>query len=461
MATASERTTRGRLSRLPSSVTRPARLVRRQVRRQVRRLLDRYRAGGRQALLWALRLTSAATAAYLVAVVANGGKPLLAPLTALLVVQATPKSLLASGIDRVLAVVAGVLLAVGFSAVVPLTWWSLALVIGISLALGQLLRLKANLLEVPISGMLVLGVRAADTSEAAWDRITETLIGAGVGVIATLLLPPKVATGTAADAIQHFADQFSALLLRAADQVVDAQGRGDRIADEAHDWLDAARTITHDVPNVGLALLRAEEGRTLNVRALRAPNASPGLRQGLEALEHSGIAVRGLFRGIADVTNDPEWPDDDSGEAAATDIVQVFRELAAGMQAFGALVKAEAVSRELSAPERVHGVAEALQGLHDARDRLQGRLRLDSGPVLTELYVSLSVTVRRVLGELDLEARVRRQELLRPPPRRVLPPGTLPKLGTASVAQWTHARDRSRDRRDSRRGERERGPGEP
>ena len=419
----------------------------RRLARSLRRQLDRFRRGGREGLLWALRLTGAATAAYVVAFVAFGGKPLLAPLTALLVVQATPKSLLASGVDRVLSVVAGVLLAVGFSAVVPLSWWSLALVIGISLLIGQVLRLKANLLEVPISGMLVLGVRATNTGDAASDRIVETLIGAGVGVLATLLLPPKVATGSAAEAIRHFADELAGLLRQAADEVAEAQGRGERIADNARDWLDTVRTITHDVPNVGLALLHAEEGRKLNVRALRAPDAAPGLRQGLEALEHSSVALRSMLRGIADVTNDPEWPEDDAGQAAATDLVQVLRELAAGVAAFGALVHAEAVSRELSAPERVHGVREALQGLHDARDRLRGRVRSDSSPVLTELYVTLSTTVKRVLRELDLEERVLRQEHLRLPPRRALPPGTLPKLGNVGMAQWTHARDRTRQRR--------------
>ena len=425
---------------------RAVRRLLRSLRRQARRQLDRFRRGGREGTLWALRLTGAAVAAYLVALLAFGGKPLLAPLTALLVVQATPKSLVASGVDRVVSVVAGVSLAVGFSAVVPLTWWSLGLVIGLSLVIGQVLRLKANLLEVPISGMLVLGVRATNTEDAASDRIAETLIGALVGVIATLLLPPKVATTSAAEAIQGFAREFAELLRRAADQVVEAEGRGERIADQARDWLDDARTITHALPSVGAAVLHAEEGRKLNVRALRAPNAAPGLRQGLEALEHSGIALRGMFRGIADVTNDPDWPDDDSGRAAATDLVQVLRELADGMAAFGELVRDEAVSRELSAPERVHGVVEALRGLQDARSRLRDRIRLDCSPVLTELYMSLSTTVKRVLRELDLEERVRRQALLRPPVRRAQPPGTLPKLGTINMTQWTGARESSRQR---------------
>src|SRR5919107_188451 len=82
--------------------------------------------------------------------------PLLAPLTALLVVQLTPVSILVSGLDRVVSVVAGVGLAVLLSSAVGLNWWSLGLLIGLSLVLGQVLRLGENLLEVPISAMLVL-----------------------------------------------------------------------------------------------------------------------------------------------------------------------------------------------------------------------------------------------------------------------------------------------------------------
>ena len=54
--------------------------------------------------------------------------------------------------------VAGVAARGGFAAVVPLEWWSLGLLIFVSITIGQALRLRANLIEVAISGMLVLGV---------------------------------------------------------------------------------------------------------------------------------------------------------------------------------------------------------------------------------------------------------------------------------------------------------------
>ena len=46
----------------------------------------------------------------------------------------------------------------------------------------------------------------------------------------------------------------------------------------------------NDIPRVGAALLHAEQGRRFNVRAVGTPNVGPGLRQGLEALEHSAVA---------------------------------------------------------------------------------------------------------------------------------------------------------------------------
>ena len=129
----------------------------------------------------------------------------------MLVVQVTPLSLLASGVDRVVAVVAGVAVAVGFAAVVPLRWWSLGVLIVIAITIGQFLRLRSNLVEVAISAMLVLGVGAIGAEAAAWQRIAETLVGAAVGIVATLVFPPKVASSDAGREIYGLAAAVSEL----------------------------------------------------------------------------------------------------------------------------------------------------------------------------------------------------------------------------------------------------------
>jgi hypothetical protein len=393
-------------------------MARMSLRERLSRPVERFRRGAREASTWTLRLTAAAVASYVVALaLLPSDRPLLAPLTALLVIQATPVSLLTSGLDRVASVVVGVLLAVGVSIAVPLSWWSLAIVIAASLLVGQALRLRANLMEVPISAMLVLGVGASATDAAAWDRVAETLVGAGVGVLANLLFPPKVPYASAAEAVEDLAVQLASLLRRAAKEVPDTEGEGDRLGSAADRWLNEVRHIASDIPRAGAALEHVEEGRRMNVRMARTPNAAPGIRQGFEVLEHTVVALRSMFRGVRDAALDETWPADDTSRDAAADVAEVLQALAASVAAFGQLVRTEATSLDLQAPERVTEVQEALEGMQAAHVLLFERAA-DQNPALAELYVSLGSTVKRVRRELDLEDRARRQDVLRPPMRR-------------------------------------------
>ncbi len=387
-------------------------------RRRLARNLTRLRNDGRATVLWSLRITIAAVASYVVATLFfPGTQPLLAPLTAMLVVQVTPVSLLASGLDRVVAVVTGVSLAVAFAAVLPLEWWSLGLLIFVSVAIGQALRLRENLIEVAISGMLVLGVGSLSAGSAAWQRIAETLVGAGVGIAANLLFPPRIASADAARAIDGLSDSLTELLNGAAEELVElvAGGRRD-VGSAARTWLDEARRITHhDIPRVGSALLHAEQGRRLNVRAVGTPDVGPGLRQGFEALEHSAVAIRSMFRALVDATTEPTWLDDEGADDVFLGLAQILRELAAGIDTFGHLVRNEAGPATSLGSEDVRALRDALDGMQEARARLNDLATTDSPPELRELHAVALSTVKRLLREMDLEQRVRRQvQLLRP-----------------------------------------------
>jgi hypothetical protein len=387
-------------------------------RRSLAWLTTRLRNGGRVSVLWSLRITVAAVASYVVATLLFPGTlPLLAPLTAMLVVQVTPVSLLASGLDRVVAVVAGVSVAVGFAAVIPLEWWSLGLLILVSITIGQALRLRANLIEVAISGMLVLGVGSLSTESAAWQRIAETLVGAAVGIAANLLFPPKVASADAGRAIDGLADSISELLNRAADELVGLVADGGDLAAAARGWLGEARRITHEIPLVGAALLHAEQGRRLNVRAVGTPDVGPGLRQGLEALEHSAVAVRSMLRAVVEATNDPAWSPDESTDRVLSELARTLRAMAAVIDAFGKLVDDEAGPVKRVNPDDVPVLREALERLHQSRTRLEDPLRAGGTPELLELHAAVLSTVRTVLGETSLEERVRRQVRMRRPAR--------------------------------------------
>jgi uncharacterized membrane protein YccC len=391
--------------------------VRELLPRRLGRELALLRSGWRVGLSWSLRITVAAVAGYVVGrLVFPDTQPLLASLTAMLVVQVTPVSLLASGVERVVAVVTGVVLAVSFASVVPLEWWSLGLLILVSMAVGQALRLRNNLLEVPISAMLVLGVGSLGAETAAWERIVETLVGAAVGVATNLLFPPKVASDSAVNAIDGLADSMSELVDHAAAELTELIEEGGEITPAARRWLDEARRITHDeVPRAGSALTHAEQGRRLNVRAFRTPDLGPGLRQGLEALEHCAVAIRSMFRALLDAVSEQGPTRDDAVTDLFLGFAQTLREMAAGIEAFGQLVRSDASPTAKLSPDDVLALQAALEGLQEARARLEDLLTFEPTPELRELDAVVLSTIRRLLREMDLEQRVRRQlELGRP-----------------------------------------------
>jgi uncharacterized membrane protein YgaE (UPF0421/DUF939 family) len=131
--------------------------------------LARHRAQPTAATI--IRLTTCAVFAYLLALlVPETSPPVLAPLTAILVLQVSIYQTLFSAVRRVAAVVvAGVLIALGLSRWVGFTWWSLGLTISLGLTVGYALRLREAVLEVPISAMLILSV---GSKAAAASRIT-------------------------------------------------------------------------------------------------------------------------------------------------------------------------------------------------------------------------------------------------------------------------------------------------
>ena len=254
--------------------------------------LARHRAQPTAATI--VRLTACAIFAYLIALpVPETSPPVLAPLTALLVLQVSIYQTLFSALRRVAAVVTGVLIALGLSRWVGFTWWSLGLTVALGLAVGYALRLRDTVLEVPVSAMLILSV---GSKAAATSRITETLIGTAAGLIAGFVLTaPQVEP--AQEAIADLGRTMADLLDRMA------AGLGDgSVNDSARAWLEQARALGGEIRRVDEALQQAEESTKLNPRSMRLPYSTITLRQSLETLEHSAITVRVLARSLTDAT---------------------------------------------------------------------------------------------------------------------------------------------------------------
>jgi hypothetical protein len=345
------------------------------------------------------RLTVTAVFAYLLALlIPSTPHPVLAPLTALLVVQVSAYQTLRSAVRRVASVVAGVMLAFGLSAWVGFTWWSLGIAVAVGLAVGHALHLREDVLEVPISAMLILSV---GTRSAATGRILETAIGTAAGLVAGFVLTsPRLQP--AEEAVEELCRTMAGLL----EQIAAGLGSGsDR--DSARGWLAQARSLGNEIRRVDDALRAAEESTKLNLRSLRLPYSTMTLRESLETLEHEAVTLRLFARSLVDSTR----LDGDDNPLSDPDLRRhmagVLRELAAAVRTYGSLVtEFDEHSHDLLKSELERHLAAA----HDEQNRLSGLPGRDPAtrPAAWPLRGELISQLDRLRAELEAGKPYRR-----------------------------------------------------
>ncbi|MFF1476864.1 aromatic acid exporter family protein [Streptomyces sp. NPDC058301] len=347
-----------------------------------------------------LRSTAAAVISYVVALqLSSEPAPLTAPLTALLVVQVTLYTTLITGVRRVNSVVAGVLLAIGFSALVGLTWWSLGLIILAALVVGRFVKAGEFVPEVAISAMLVLGVTRV--SATAWDRVLETLIGAGVGMLFNVLFVPPVWVESAGEAIVELAARMRRLLLDLAEEV-----GGHTPVARAAARLHEARRLDHDIVQVDASLRQAEDSLRFNPRVKEGLLSRVVLRTGLDALEISAVVLRVVCRSVTDLAKERTQEHLFEPETGIA-LRDVFAHLAQAVESFAVLITTQV---RANAEEAENRFAAELAAARASRDRvallLLAQVRRD--PRQWQLHGALLAEVDRILDELDVEKRSQR-----------------------------------------------------
>uniref|UniRef100_A0AAU2VFH5 Aromatic acid exporter family protein n=1 Tax=Streptomyces sp. NBC_00003 TaxID=2903608 RepID=A0AAU2VFH5_9ACTN len=363
-------------------------------------LLDLARRRREPAVVQTLRSTAAAVISYVVALqLSSEPAPLTAPLTALLVVQVTLFTTLVTAVRRVNSVVAGVLLAIGFSSLVGLTWWSLGLIILVALVVGRFVKVGEFVPEVAISAMLVLGVTRV--SATAWDRVLETLIGAGVGMLFNVLLAPPVWVESAGGAIEELAARMRRLLLDLGEEV-----GGHTPVAQAAARLHEARRLDHDIVRVDASLRQAEDSLRLNPRVKEGLLSRVVLRTGLDTLEISAVVLRVVCRSFTDLAKERTEErlfEPEVGHA----FKDVFEHLARAVESFAVLITTQVSANAEEAEERL---AAELSAGRASRDRVADLLlaQVRRHPRQWQLHGALLAEVDRVLDELDVEKRSQR-----------------------------------------------------
>jgi uncharacterized membrane protein YgaE (UPF0421/DUF939 family) len=348
------------------------------------------------------KITLAAVLSYVVAErLRTSPAPVLAPLTALLVVQLTMYETVEHGLERVLSVVSGVLVAFAVAHFVGLTWWSLGAVIAVSLVVGELVRLGPHLMEVPITAMLVLSVSGVE--QAALGRVYETLVGAAIGIVVNAVIAPPLYVRPASEAIGDLADRMASFLRGLAGQLRTGWSR-----EAAERWLNEARALAGEVQRADQQVARAEQSARLNPRGAIAREAQPRLRTTLTALEHCYVSLRHLTRALYDHTCMAGG--DDAARAAAEAYGREARALLADIleaaaDALGSVVIL-ACGRGPAAAARERVEAD-LSRMHQLRHRLSAMLLVDphTDQGAWQQHGALLAAIDRVRAEVDSAVR--------------------------------------------------------
>ncbi len=250
----------------------------------------------RQQVFLAAKTAIAAGLAWVAALAADPhSRPYFAPLAVLLVVQPTVYDSLSRAFQRVAGVVVGVAAALAVSHFLAPSAWSIGIIIFAGLLVGWTARLgPQGAVQVPVSALLVFLVGRA-TPGYGGERIADTLIGAGVAVIAVLLSP----SAPGPDAVMSKA----LAPLRRCTEILHAVSTGigsPWTPDQADSWRRDAITLIDTIATAR----RQHQGDRLSTRwNARARRERAALGRADEALlsgERIAIQIRSMARALVD-----------------------------------------------------------------------------------------------------------------------------------------------------------------
>jgi hypothetical protein len=241
----------------------------------------------------------AAGLAWWVAVAITGiSDPVLASLTAIVVVQVSVHASMRTALQRSAAVVLGVFVALAIGDTLSLNGFTVGVLVAVSLGIAQLvLRLPAAAArQLPVTVLVVLtAVASSEATTSAERRAASTLIGAAIGVIISLLLPAS-----------RLVDGRETLgrLATSLGEVLDAMGTGLQqpwSTAQTEEWRRTARTVrTRLVHQAEEAIGNGREVARWNVRDRRHVVELGRFEEVMPRLERTAIGVSVISRGLDD-----------------------------------------------------------------------------------------------------------------------------------------------------------------
>lgn len=245
----------------------------------------------------------------------------LAMISAVIVVQTTSWQTARKGIERLIGVVIGVMLAFAVAHFLGLNIWTITLIILCAQITGMFFQRRGPYLatQIPISAALAL-VLGATVSEYSLLRLLGAVVGGVVGTAISLLLSPPIYIFKARDAVADLMTQLAAAIPRLADALAGRLGE-----DETRDTYTTIRKLEQRVRATEQAYTLGVDSARLNPWAFRA-------RQMLEDYPDVLLTLDRLvrqMRRIAFTLNEPEssWREVAQTQEWAGDYARLLAEI--------------------------------------------------------------------------------------------------------------------------------------
>ena len=333
-----------------------------------------------------VKSTVAGTLSWEVAALIHSPRPVLASLGAILVVQVTVRPSFSRSIQLTVAVTIGLAGALLLGHVLGLHWWSVGLTILAGLVVGELLRLGPFSSQAAISALLALSLGGT----YGYERVIDTAIGAGIGVLVNALIAPPTYVQEASQALRRVGEDLSVLLDDIAAGLTNRPDRG-----TVQRWLARAREISAAVRAADATVTQGEESLRFNHRAGAEMDQLERLGEARSALEHAVTQTRGMVRSMLDL-----HPALDSTEVAPVlaALGELLRSASVQVATFGRLQQQPDLTADREESERAHLAALA------ARDRAASALRAmpPSSDGTARLLASILVDGERLIREVDV-----------------------------------------------------------
>jgi hypothetical protein len=270
----------------------------------LRRTAARTRQGLRSSIGWAAKASVAGVLAWMLAgVLVDFGSDFYAPLVAVLTVQPTVARTLRDSVQRLLGVALGLGLGYLTLVVVGVHWWSLALVLLVSMTASTWRRLGMEGAQVPIAALLML-LLASDPQRYGESLLAEGVVGVVTAALVNLVVVPPLHVRDADAAIRRLRAGLGDVVTRMADDVEDEGDDGSVL--QVSDWSSELALVDDHVQRARAAVDTGSESVRLNPRARPVRAVPEAQRQTLLALEHAAVGVREIGRVLGEAADEDQ-----------------------------------------------------------------------------------------------------------------------------------------------------------